>query len=89
MGSSQSGTKALKMSGEAEEGEAAPGVLGVPGAPAARVGLGLGGGSCLRERLPGQVRVLQQLEKKRTAKHGRGQQLGLPAAPHSSLCFKE
>lgn len=89
MGSSKSGTNALKMSGEAEEGEATLGVFGVPGAPAALVGSGLGGGSCLRERLPSQVGVLQQLEKKRTAKHGRGQQLGLPGAPHSSLCFKE
>lgn len=53
MGSSRTGTNALKISGKAKEGEAALVVLGVPRAPAAWVGAGLG-----REQLPAAGRAL-------------------------------
>lgn len=97
MGSSRTGTNALKISGKAKEGEKLPWLcLGCQEHPLPGWAQGLAGSSCLqqaepcpRERLPCQVAVLQPLEKKGTAKHGRGRQLWLPRAAHSSLCFKE
>lgn len=90
MGNSRTGTNALKISGKAKEGEGTtPGRA--RGAESARRpgGRRAGRRACPRDGCPCQGAGLQQLEKKGTAKRGRGRQLRLPGAPHSSFCFKE